>query len=67
MTTVYNVTQYGARSQIKRQLEDLSNIPPDRLLEASTYIASKTFESIKKLFTAAKEIQVGLIKLAFKS
>lgn len=58
MTTVYNVTFYGAKLQILRQLEYLKDFPADKASEASVYLANKTFLSIRKLFSAAKEIQV---------
>lgn len=64
MTTVYNVTLYGAKLQILRQLED-NNFPSDRALEASTYLAAKTFQSIREIFTSAKLIQDWLSQCAY--
>jgi len=64
MTTVYNVTFYGAKLQIRRQLEYLNNFPQDKTSEASIYLATKTFESIRKLFFAAKDIQDWLSQCA---
>lgn len=58
MTTVYNVTFYGAKLQIQRQLEDTKGFPVEQVKEASSYIATKTFNSIRKLFNSAQEIQV---------
>lgn len=58
MTTVYNVTFYGAKLQIQRQLEDTVGFPLDQVKEASNYIAAKTFSSIRQLFSSAREIQV---------
>ena len=58
MTTVYNVTFYGAKLQIQRQLKDNQKFPQNKVIQASDYIAKKTFKSIKMLFTSAKEIQV---------
>ena len=50
MTTVYGVTAYGARLQIARQLKDLDGFPLDKVLEGSTYLAKKTFESLNENF-----------------
>ena len=60
MTTVYNVTFYGAKLQILRQLENLKGFPENKASEASVYIAKNTFSSIRQLFNAAREIQVEL-------
>lgn len=64
MTTVYNVTFYGAKLQILRQLQDLKNFPLDKAKDSSEYIAQKTFSSIRQLFTSAREIQVIIKKLS---
>lgn len=64
MTTVYNVTLYGAKLQILRQLED-HNFPKERALEASHYLATKTFQSIREIFTSAKLIQDWLSQCAY--
>lgn len=60
MTTVYNVTFFGAKLQIQRQLEDTKGFPQDKVKEASTYIATRTFNSIRQLFSSAREIQVNI-------
>ena len=65
MTTVYNVTFYGAQLQILRQLEALPGFPKDKAKEASVYIASKTFNSIRSLFKSAQQIQDWLSECAF--
>lgn len=65
MTTVYNVTFYGAKLQILRQLEDLKNFPHDKAREASAYIAHKTFKSIRQLFSSAREIQDWFSECAY--
>ncbi|XP_067622531.1 DNA-directed RNA polymerase, mitochondrial isoform X2 [Eurosta solidaginis] len=57
MTTVYGVTRYGARLQIARQLKDIENFPKDWVWPASTYLTSKTFESLREMFTSTREIQ----------
>ncbi len=59
MTTVYNVTFYGAKLQILRQLEYLKEFPQEKASEAAVYLAEKTFRSIRQLFSAAREIQVN--------
>lgn len=57
MTTVYGVTRFGARLQIARQLKDIDNFPKDMVWPASTYLTSKTFESLRTMFTSTREIQ----------
>ncbi|XP_055917453.1 DNA-directed RNA polymerase, mitochondrial [Eupeodes corollae] len=57
MTTVYGVTRYGARLQIARQLKDIDNFPSEWVWPASTYLTTKTFESLREMFTSTKEIQ----------
>lgn len=65
MTTVYNVTFYGAKLQIQRQLEDTKGFPLDQVKPASGYIATKTFNSIRQLFSSAREIQDWFSECAF--
>lgn len=57
MTTVYGVTRYGARLQIARQLKDIECFPKEWIWPASTYLTSKTFESLREMFTSTREIQ----------
>lgn len=57
MTTVYGVTRYGARLQIARQLKDIDEFPKDWVWPASTYLTSKTFESLREMFNSTREIQ----------
>uniref|UniRef100_A0A2S2PVK5 DNA-directed RNA polymerase n=2 Tax=Sipha flava TaxID=143950 RepID=A0A2S2PVK5_9HEMI len=57
MTTVYGVTRFGARLQIAKQLKDIDSFPKDKVWSASTYLVSKTFESLREMFTSTKEIQ----------
>lgn len=59
MTTVYGVTPYGAKKQIRGQLEDL-NFPQEHLPTACKYLAELTFRNFGKMFTSAKNIQVCL-------
>lgn len=57
MTTVYGVTKYGARLQIAKQLKDVEDFPKEWVWSASAYLANKTFDSIREMFTSTKEIQ----------
>ena len=57
MTTVYGVTRYGARLQIARQLKDIDDFPKEWVWPASTYLTTKTFESLREMFTSTREIQ----------
>ncbi|XP_065318996.1 DNA-directed RNA polymerase, mitochondrial-like [Gordionus sp. m RMFG-2023] len=57
MTVVYGVTHYGAKEQIARQLEDIPDFDKQNVKSASIYLVENTFASIKKLFTATREIQ----------
>lgn len=57
MTTVYGVTKYGARLQIAKQLKDVEDFPKEWVWAASSYLANRTFESIREMFTSTKEIQ----------
>lgn len=56
MTTVYGVTAYGARLQIKKQLKNIG-FPSEMLGQASNYLTKKTFDSLSEMFTSAREIQ----------
>ena len=57
MTTVYGVTEFGARAQIRRQLEDLPDFPREQLMAASTYLCDKTMLCLREMFTSARLIQ----------
>ena len=57
MTTVYGVTEFGARAQIRRQLEDLPNFPREHLATASAYLCDKTMLCLREMFTSARLIQ----------
>ncbi|GFS14427.1 DNA-directed RNA polymerase [Elysia marginata] len=59
MTTVYGVTRYGAREQIHRQLKDIKDFPRQDTWKGSLYLTETTFNSLREIFTAAKDIQVG--------
>jgi DNA-directed RNA polymerase len=71
MTTNYGVTLYGARQQIGRQLRDIDHFPKERISEASSYLAEKTFLSLRELFRETRKIQVDqffcLSKISFFS
>lgn len=57
MTTVYGVTRHGARLQIARQLKDIDDFPNDWVWPASSYLTTKTFLSLREMFTSTREIQ----------
>lgn len=57
MTTVYGVTRYGARLQIAKQLKDIDEFPKEFVWQASSYLTTKTFESLREMFSSTKEIQ----------
>jgi DNA-directed RNA polymerase len=59
MTTNYGVTLYGARQQIGRQLRDIDKFPKEFIPEASSYLAQKTFFSLRELFRETRKIQVN--------
>ncbi|KAI4457037.1 dna-directed rna polymerase mitochondrial [Holotrichia oblita] len=57
MTTVYGVTRFGARLQIARQLKDIDDFPKEHVWAGSQYLTSRTFESLRSMFTSTREIQ----------
>ncbi|XP_059144308.1 DNA-directed RNA polymerase, mitochondrial-like [Physella acuta] len=57
MTTVYGVTYYGAKLQIHRQLKDIPNFPSEHAWGASLYLTETTFNCLREMFTATKDIQ----------
>ncbi len=59
MTTNYGVTLYGARQQIGRQLRDIDQFPKEHVSAASSYLAEKTFLSLRELFRETRKIQVN--------
>ncbi|XP_046738302.1 DNA-directed RNA polymerase, mitochondrial [Diprion similis] len=63
MTTVYGVTRFGARLQIARQLKDIE-FSEEYLWRASNYLVSKTFNSLREMFTGTKLIQDWLTECA---
>ena len=56
MTTVYGVTAYGAKLQIKKQLKNIG-FNSNSLNYASLYLTKKTFQSLSEMFKSAREIQ----------
>ncbi|XP_014259402.1 DNA-directed RNA polymerase, mitochondrial [Cimex lectularius] len=64
MTTVYGVTRFGARLQIAKQLKDIEEFPKEHVWTASTYLVTKTFISLREMFTSAREIQDWLTETA---
>ena len=65
MTTVYNVTIYGARRQIARQLDMLAEFPKEHVKDASRYLAASTFENLNEVFESARKIQKWLSDCAY--
>ena len=63
MTTNYGVTLYGARQQIGRQLRDIDQFPKEHVSAASSYLAEKTFLSLRELFQETRKIQVDRVFL----
>lgn len=63
MTTVYGVTAYGARLQIRKQLKNI-RFSPESLGVASIYLTKKTFHSLSEMFKSAREIQDWLTDCA---
>lgn len=57
MTTVYGVTKFGARLQIAKQLKDIDDFPKQHVWAASLYLTSRTFESLRTMFTSTRQIQ----------
>jgi len=61
MTNVYGVTWYGAKSQVRRQLEvifpEAQRADAVNLSNMSHYVATKIFESLGEMFTGAQAIQ----------
>ncbi|KAK2167285.1 hypothetical protein LSH36_30g07019 [Paralvinella palmiformis] len=64
MTTVYGVTKYGARQQIRRQLEDLTDFPQEHVWASMAYLTDKTFYCLQQMFTSTKHIQDWLVACA---
>lgn len=56
MTTVYGVTEYGAKLQVKKQLKNI-NFNHKLTDQASVYIVKAIFESLSETFSSAREIQ----------
>ncbi|CAB3230717.1 unnamed protein product [Arctia plantaginis] len=57
MTTVYGVTRFGARLQIAKQLKDIDEFPKEHVWSCSQYLTTKTFDSLREMFTSTKLIQ----------
>ncbi|CAG4960033.1 unnamed protein product [Parnassius apollo] len=64
MTTVYGVTKYGARLQIAKQLKDIEDFPKEHVWSCSQYLTTKTFDSLREMFTSTKLIQDWLTDCA---
>ncbi|XP_055345641.1 DNA-directed RNA polymerase, mitochondrial-like [Paramacrobiotus metropolitanus] len=64
MTIVYGVTRYGARQQIHGQLADLRAFDQEKSWPGASYLAGKTFDSIRQMFTATRQIQEWFVECA---
>jgi DNA-directed RNA polymerase len=64
MTNVYGVTFFGAKQQVRKQIEDilpgLSRYDDVNYSNVSNYVATKIFKSLGSMFTGAQAIQVWL-------
>ena len=64
MTNVYGVTFFGAKQQVRKQIEDilpdLGRYDEVNYGNTSTYVATKIFKSLGSMFTGAQAIQVWL-------
>jgi DNA-directed RNA polymerase len=64
MTNVYGVTFYGAKQQVRKQIEDilpdLGRYDDVNYLNTSHYVATQIFKSLGSMFTGAQQIQVWL-------
>ena len=59
MTIVYGVTVYGAKLQILKQLREKEGLDRHQKVVASKYLAGAVFNSLQKMFTKTREIQVS--------
>ena len=66
MTTVYGVTDFGARQQIKKQLKVYAKDDTEQieLGRYATYLTQQTFKSLHDAFTTSMEIKEWLRKSA---
>lgn len=60
MTSVYGVTMYGAKLQIYKQINPLSDeaLPSEFHMPASVYLARCAFKALEEMFSSARSIQV---------
>ncbi|KAL5483992.1 hypothetical protein EMCRGX_G020417 [Ephydatia muelleri] len=64
MTVVYGVTRVGGRLQIAKQLH--GTIPDKELFSCANYVVGCVFESLREMFTNARQIQDWLTESARK-
>jgi DNA-directed RNA polymerase len=69
MTTVYGVTEYGARNQIEKQLRDQlyasEELHSNQVPVAAKYLCTHAFAKIGDLFTNAYKIKTWFSKLVY--
>jgi DNA-directed RNA polymerase len=64
MTSVYGVTQVGAREQIRSRLLERKLVPDDATFECSHYLAKQTLSGLADLFSSAFNIMQWLATCA---
>ena len=57
MTTVYGVTEYGARLQIAKRLKEMDHFPKESVKAGATYLAKNVFLSLNEAFRSSQQIQ----------
>uniref|UniRef100_A0AC35EWR4 DNA-directed RNA polymerase n=1 Tax=Panagrolaimus sp. PS1159 TaxID=55785 RepID=A0AC35EWR4_9BILA len=63
MTTVYGVTEYGAKHQIKKQLKALGK-DDENVMEYAKYLTKCTFSSLHEAFKVSMDIKDWLVAVA---
>uniref|UniRef100_A0A914YPG9 DNA-directed RNA polymerase n=1 Tax=Panagrolaimus superbus TaxID=310955 RepID=A0A914YPG9_9BILA len=63
MTTVYGVTEYGARLQIKKQLKSLG-YDDENIKDFAAYLTERTFSSLHEAFEVSMQIKDWLCAVA---
>ncbi|XP_048774109.2 DNA-directed RNA polymerase, mitochondrial-like isoform X4 [Ostrea edulis] len=66
MTSVYGVTMYGAKLQIYKQINPLSDeaLPSEFHMPASVYLARCAFKALEEMFSSARSIQDWFTQIA---
>lgn len=64
MTSVYGVTNFGAKLQVEQVLKEMPGFPLEHLSEASLYVSQTTLQCLQKSFHSAKAIQDWLTQVS---